>query len=57
MLPPEIMGLISDEEHETLGPCGCSDYHMADCPIRDGSSGMTKADYLELYDTEDWYDD
>lgn len=21
---------------ETLGPCGCTDYHMADCPLRTG---------------------
>ena len=22
----------------TLGPCGCSDYHMADCPLVTGRS-------------------
>ena len=34
MFDPELMGLIDDEEDEaeTLGPCGCTDYHMADCP-------------------------
>ena len=24
-----------EEEPEELGPCGCTDYHMADCPTRD----------------------
>jgi hypothetical protein len=24
------------EEDETLGSCGCTDYHMADCPTRTG---------------------
>jgi hypothetical protein len=38
MLPPEIMGMIDDEEeHEKLGACGCTDYHMADCPTRTGA--------------------
>ena len=23
-------------EDGTLGPCGCTDYHMADCPTRTG---------------------
>ena len=34
MFDTELMGLIDDEEDEaeTLGPCGCTDYHMADCP-------------------------
>lgn len=22
-----------DPDDGTLGPCGCSDYHMADCPL------------------------
>ncbi len=25
-----------DDEDYTLGSCGCTDYHMADCPIRTG---------------------
>ena len=30
-----IKGLQKDVEgNETLGPCGCVDYHMADCPTR-----------------------
>ena len=28
----------SDPRTDTLGPCGCRDYHMADCPIRSGES-------------------
>jgi hypothetical protein len=33
---------------ERLGPCGCVDYHMADCPIRTGGAPV---------DESDWYDD
>ena len=49
-----------DDEHtngDALGPCGCVDYHMADC---DGSAAMTKDDYLDLYAgsyPDDWPDD
>ncbi len=25
-----------DELWDTLGSCGCTDYHTADCPIRTG---------------------
>jgi hypothetical protein len=41
----------------TLGPCGCTDYHMADCPLMTGGSdsGMTKEDYLSMPD-EYWED-
>ena len=58
-IPFEIMGMIDDEEeHEKLGPCGCSDYHMADCPTRTGEGTMTKDDYLDIYsNNDDWYDD
>ena len=41
---------------DTLGPCGCVDYHMADC---DGTRAMTKDDYLDLYAgsyPDDWPD-
>lgn len=24
---------LFDQEGDTLGPCGCTDYHMADCPL------------------------
>lgn len=26
-----------EEDDGTLGPCGCVDYHVADCPTRTGS--------------------
>lgn len=45
--PPENPG-------DALGPCGCVDYHMADC---DGSRAMTKDDYLDLYGNFDSVDD
>lgn len=51
-------------DDETLGPCGCVDYHMSDCPTRTGGSfssaedvwaamerRMRRADYD---DGEDW---
>jgi len=28
-----------EEEPEELGPCGCVDYHYADCPLRDPYQG------------------
>jgi len=33
----EEQSIREDEEMEedfTLGPCGCTDYHMSDCPTR-----------------------
>jgi len=27
---------MPDEENLSLGSCGCTDYHMADCPTRGG---------------------
>jgi len=24
-----------ERDPDALGPCGCTDYHMADCPTRD----------------------
>lgn len=39
---------------DTLGPCGCTDYHMADCPTRTGyADAMSAAEY----DVDDWYGD
>jgi hypothetical protein len=36
---------------DTLGPCGCVDYHMADCDVLTGGGGRnTKADW----DGHDW---
>ena len=46
------------EAEQTLGSCGCTDYHLADCPImtRDPyETGMTKEDYLSMPD-EYWED-
>ena len=28
------------EDDDTLGPCGCTDYHMSDCPTRTGYGVM-----------------
>lgn len=57
----------SDADHdadfrETLGNCGCTDYHMADCPLRTGDSGIDAdtiysmdADQFDAYmDRDDW---
>ncbi len=52
-MDPEEMGLIDDEEDEaqTLGPCGCTDYHMGDCSL------VTSA-YREIEPIEqNWWDD
>lgn len=42
---------------DTLGPCGCVDYHYADCPTRGGYEeyGRYELDYddprdMDLYD-------
>jgi hypothetical protein len=49
---------IPDDDHDdTLGPCGCVDYHMADCPTRTGGSNMTSADYLALWERRGSRDD
>lgn len=37
------------EQDESLGPCGCTDYHMADCP--------TRTDSFRPYEPFDFYDD
>lgn len=52
MLPPEIMAMLDEEaEHEKLGACGCTDYHMADCPTRGGGASLYADDYE---DDEEW---
>ena len=52
ILPPEIMGLIEDEEDNEWG-CGCEDYHYADCPTRSSEgSAMSKDDWLDYYATD-----
>lgn len=54
MILPEIV------EDEDTWPCGCSDYHYADCPSREGqgSDGMSKEDWLEYYanNPDEWDD-
>ncbi len=44
-------------EDGELGPCGCTDYHMADCDIRDRRDyerELDQADYDPLYDERYW---
>lgn len=35
---------------ETSLPCGCTDYHLADCPLRTGSYSPDPGDQ-----SDDWY--
>ena len=42
------LDLEDPREEDSLGACGCTDYHMADCPTRTGGS-----DYDSRED--DWY--
>lgn len=47
------------EDDETLGPCGCTDYHMADCPTRTGYADALSAtewgnDVDRFYDRDQW---
>lgn len=32
-------------DEETLGPCGCTDYHMADCSV--GGAWLSQDNYEE----------
>ena len=50
MIDPEVMGLMEDEDEYTLGPCGCVDYHVADCSLVTGYSD----DPPDPYEDEDW---
>jgi len=60
----EVDAAVADDQDErneddyTLGPCGCTDYHMADCPIRtgDGYDDPYDADPFDLDDGR-WDDD
>lgn len=36
--------------YETLGACGCTDYHMADCPTRTGYADSMRDPYDEYDD-------
>lgn len=42
---------LEDDEPETLGSCGCTDYHMADCPTRQPAIDDYEDD---PYDNERW---
>lgn len=46
----EIRQALGDARDATLGPCGCTDYHVADCPTRD-----TKTDEYDGYLMEGGY--
>lgn len=35
---------MAEADPEALGPCGCTDYHLADCPIRTGGTYSSAAD-------------
>ncbi len=37
-------------DDETLGSCGCTDYHMADCPTRTTYYGGEDWGGMDLYD-------
>lgn len=52
----ERLVVPSEGQYETLGPCGCVDYHYADCPLRTGGSDMTVEDYYDKFSDPD-YDD
>ena len=41
-------GVLPDNrEDDTLGPCGCTDYHMSDCPTPTGGDSRTMDEMLE----------
>jgi len=43
-------GSDDDQPNETLGSCGCTDYHMADCPLRTGNHESNPTDDYDPYD-------
>jgi len=46
----DIVNALDDDDYEsdTLGSCGCIDYHYADCPTRQGGTGYgDEFDYEE----------
>ena len=46
----EALGAATTAREDTLGACGCIDYHMADCPIMTGGR-----DYYDEPDYDDGY--
>lgn len=51
-------GPMTTQKHDddTLGPCGCTDYHMADCPTRTGYHDYWAQNERNGY-RDDYYDD
>lgn len=45
-----------DTDNDTLGPCGCTDYHMSDCPTRGGSVAPADDDWTTGQDLDDLLD-
>lgn len=48
-----VRAMAMDRDDDTLGPCGCTDYHMADCPTRTGYADA----YVDAGDLADRYYD
>ena len=46
--------LFADED-ETLGACGCTDYHMADCPTLAGWGEAQAAEFESNDPFAEWY--
>jgi hypothetical protein len=44
------------EDDDVLGPCGCTDYHMSDCPTRTGyADALSRDEYADGFDP-DYFD-
>ncbi len=55
-IPPDD-NLPDSVDDEALGPCGCTEYHMADCDIRDRrdwDAELEKSSYDPYYDDPRW---
>jgi len=46
-----------ESDDETLGPCGCTDYHMSDCPTRTDSHTFREYEPYPEDDDHDGYTD
>jgi hypothetical protein len=58
--PQPNLAAFRPREDDTLGACGCRDYHSADCPLRTGGTGRTADDWyavLSRRDPDDVYGD
>lgn len=49
---PPLCYYCGKEDSETLGNCGCVDYHMADCPIRTSTYDMESLEEWWLEEAE-----